>query len=193
MIPVSEPHFTDDDIRLVNECLLSGWVTTGDYIPKFEQAWAEYCGRKHGIAVANGTVALELALELLDLKPDEEVIIPSFTIISCALAVIRAGGTPVLVDCDDTWCLDQDLVEAAITPKTRAIMAVHVYGLPVASEKLQKLAASKGVPIIEDAAEGHGAAFLGKRCGSLGLLSCFSFYGNKLITTGEGGMILTDN
>lgn len=191
-IPVSTPEFTAEDAQIVNECITSGWVTTGDYIEKFETIWANACGRKYGIAVSNGTVALELALEVL-INPGDEVLIPSFTIISCAIAVLRAGGIPIPVDCDDTWCIDPNLAESMIGQKTKAIMPVHIYGVPFDVPRFLEISGTSGLPLIEDAAEAHGATFNGAPCGRFGLMSCFSFYGNKIITTGEGGMILTDD
>ena len=160
--------------------------------------WATYCGRKHGIAVSNGTVALELALSALDLPEKSEVILPSFTIVSCLEAVLRNNLTPVLVDCDPrTYCLDVDDVRRRITPRTAAIMPIHIYGHPANMEALLALARQYNLKIMEDAAEVHGAECLvngrWQRCGSFGEVSCFSFYANKNITTGEGGMVLTDD
>jgi perosamine synthetase len=155
------------------------------------------------VAVANGSVALQLAVACLDLQPGDEVILPTFTIISCATAVVYNGGIPILVDCDPrTWCMDIRQVEDKITPRTRALMPVHIYGHPVDMDPILELARKHNLAIIEDAAEVHGAEYLAgrsgphprwQRCGSFGELSCFSFYGNKLITTGEGGMVLTDD
>jgi len=184
--------------------LRTGWISSaGHFIDRFEQTWAEYCGRRFGIAVANGTVALEAAIEALDLEPGDEVILPTFTIISCAQAVIAAGAVPVLVDADPrTWCMDVAAVEARLTPRTRAIMPVHIYGHPVDMDPLVALAERHGLAIVEDAAEVHGAEYRSgwrdgegtwRRCGSFGVMSCFSFYANKIITTGEGGMVLTDD
>jgi perosamine synthetase len=147
---------------------------------------------KHGVAVTNGTAALQLAIQLLDLHPGDEVILPSFTIISCAQAITRCGGVPVLVDSDPfTWQMDVRQVEAKITPRTRAIMPVHTYGHPVDIDPLLALAERHELTVIEDAAEAHGALYKGRKCGGLGHMSVFSFYANKLITTGEGGMVLT--
>jgi perosamine synthetase len=204
MIPVNEPSLNGRSLEYVSECVRTGWVSSaGRFINEFEDQWAAYCGRKHGIAVANGTVALQLAIAALDLQPGDEVIMPSFTIISCALAVIYNGGVPVLVDSDPrSWCLDVDQVKGKITPRTRAIMPVHIYGHPVDMDPLLQLASEYGLAIIEDAAEAHGAEYLSKRgsanerwhrCGSFGTMSTFSFYANKLITTGEGGMVVTDD
>jgi perosamine synthetase len=190
-IPVNEPALGERELEYVSECIRSGWISSaGKYITAFEEAWAAYCGRRYGVAVANGTVALQLAVCLLDLEPGDEVIMPTFTIVSCALPVVLAGGVPVLVDSDpNTWTLDTEQVRAKVTPKTKAIMPVHIYGHPADMDPLLDL----GVPIIEDAAEAHGAEYRGRRCGSFGLASCFSFYANKLVTTGEGGMLLTDD
>ncbi len=204
MIPVNEPALGERELEYVSECVRTGWVSSaGRFITAFEERWAAYCGRRYGIAVSNGTAALQLAVACLGLKPGEEVILPTFTIISCALAVIHNGGVPVLVDSDPrTWCMDVQQVEQKITRRTRAIMPVHVYGHPVDMDPLLDLAEKYGLAVVEDAAEAHGAEYLSRartsrsgwrRCGSFGTLSCFSFYANKLITTGEGGMVLTDD
>ncbi len=192
MIPVNEPLLDGRELEYVSECVRTGWISSaGRFIEEFEAKWAAYCGMPYGVAVSNGTVALEVAAVCLDLQPGDEVILPTFTIISCAQAVIYAGGTPVLVDADPaTWCMDVGQVEAKITPRTRAIMPVHIYGHPVDMAPLWALAERHGLAIIEDAAEAHGATCYGRRCGGLGDLSCFSFYANKIITTGEGGMVL---
>ncbi|MES2178066.1 MAG: DegT/DnrJ/EryC1/StrS family aminotransferase [Gemmatimonadota bacterium] len=202
-IVVSDPQISESDIAAVTDALRSGWISSsGRYLTEFESAWAAYCERAHGVAVSSGTTALELAVEALGLGPGDEVIIPSFTIISCALAVVRAGATPVLVDADpDTWCLDVGQISARITSRTRAIMPVHVYGHPCDMDPLLALAEQHGIAIVEDAAEAHGAEYLSqrgntpawRRCGSFGTSSVFSFYANKLITTGEGGMIVTND
>lgn len=203
LIPANEPLLREHDLEYVTECIRTGWVSSaGRFISEFEERWAAYCGRRHGIAVSNGTVALQAAMACLGLEPSDEVIMPTFTIISCALAVIYNGGAPVLVDSDPrTWCMDMDQVKDRISPKTRAVMPVHIYGHPVDMDPLLDLADKYGLKIVEDAAEAHGAEYLTqrgisnprwRRCGSFGTLSCFSFYANKLITTGEGGMILTD-
>ena len=204
MIPVNEPLLGERELEYVAECVRTGWVSSaGRFIEAFEQGWAAYCGMRYGVAVSNGTVALQAALACLDLQPGDEVILPTFTIISCAQAVLYNGGLPVLVDCDPrTWCMDPSQVEAKITPRTRAIMPVHIYGHPVDMDPLFALAEKHGLAIVEDAAEVHGAEYLSgrngpdptwRRCGGMGHLSTFSFYANKLITTGEGGMVLTDD
>ena len=204
MILVNEPLLGEKDMAYVTECVRTGWVSSaGRFINEFEQRWASYCGRQYGVAVSNGTTALQLAVACLGLKPGDEVIMPTFTIVSCAMAVIYNGGVPMLVDSDPTtWCMDVSDVEKKITPRTRAIMPVHIYGHPVDMDPILKLADDHHLQIIEDTAEAHGAEYLSqrdtlrphwRRCGSFGTLSCFSFYANKLITTGEGGMILTDD
>ena len=177
----------------------SGWVSSaGPFLKEFEEAWAAYCGRREGVAVANGTVALETAVAALGLEPGDEVIMPTFTIVSCALAVLYAGAVPVLVDADPvTWTMDVAAAEERVGPRTRAIMPVHVYGHPARMEPLLAVAARHDLAVVEDAAEAHGAECVvdgdWRRCGSLGDASCFSFYANKLITTGEGGMVVTDD
>ena len=195
MIRVNEPLLTEDDYASVTEALRSGWISgAGPHIEAFESRWAAYCGRRHGVALVNGTVALQVAVELLDLQPGDEVIMPTFTIISCALPVVLANATPVLVDSDPrTWTMNVQQVEARITPMTRAIMVVHVYGHPVDMDPILELAQKYGIAVIEDAAEAHGAEYRGRRAGSFGDASCFSFYANKLVTTGEGGMLLLDD
>jgi perosamine synthetase len=203
MIPVNEPLLGDREIEYVTECIRTGWISSaGRFIEEFEDQWAAYCGMKYGIAVSNGTVALQTAVGCLGLEPGFQVIMPTFTIISCALAIVYGGGTPILVDCDPrTWCMDVSQVEEKITDHTRAIMPVHIYGHPVDMDPLRELADRHRLIIIEDAAEAHGAEYLAnrndapewQRCGGMGHINCFSFYANKLITTGEGGMVLTND
>lgn len=199
MIPVNEPLVGEKEIAYVTDCLRTGWISSaGKYIECFEEGWAKYCGRKYGVAVANGTVALELAVSVLDLTPGSEVILPSFTIVSCLEAVLRNNLVPVLVDCDPrTFCMDVEDVRRRITPHTVAIMPVHIYGHPVNMEAILDLAHKHDLKVIEDAAEAHGAECLinrrWMRCGSFGDVSAFSFYANKNITCGEGGMVLTDD
>jgi perosamine synthetase len=195
VIPVNEPLLGESELEYVTECVRSGWVSSsGRFIEEFEEKWAAYCGMKHGVAVSNGTTALQLAVACLDLQSGDEIIMPTFTIISCALAVLYNGGIPVLVDSEPrTWCMDVDQIEAKITPRTRAIMPVHIYGHPVDMDPVLDLAQRHGLAIIEDAAEAHGAEYKGRKCGSFGDLSCFSFYANKLVTTGEGGMVLIND
>lgn len=197
-IPVNEPLLSGREAEYVLDCVRSGWVSSaGKYIERFESGWAAYCGRRHGVAVCNGTVALELAVSALDLRPAGEVILPSFTIVSCLEAVLRNGLVPVVVDCDPlTYCMDIDAVRRAATPRTVAVMPVHIYGHPVDMEPLLDLCTEHGWRIVEDAAEAHGAECLAhgrwRRCGVFGEVSAFSFYANKNVACGEGGMVLTD-
>jgi perosamine synthetase len=204
MIPVNEPQLGERELAYVTECVCTGWISSaGRFIEEFEAQWAAFCGMRYGIAVSNGTTALQVAVRCLDLQPGDEVIMPAFTIISCALAIVDAGAVPVLVDSEPaTWCMDVSQVESRLTTRTRAIMPVHIYGHPVDMDPLLALADQHGLAIIEDAAEVHGAEYLSgrdganptwRRCGGLGHLSTFSFYANKLITTGEGGMVLTSD
>lgn len=195
MIPVSEPLLDDRALAYVQEAVRTGWISSeGRFIAEFECRWAEYCGVTHGVAVCNGTVALELAMAALALPAGSEVILPSFTIISCAAAVLRRGCRPVLVDCEpDTWCLNVTEVRRKITGKTRAIMPVHIYGHMADMNPLLELAHEFDLAIVEDAAEAHGAEYHGRRAGGIGTLGCFSFYANKIVTTGEGGMVVTND
>jgi perosamine synthetase len=204
MIPVNEPLLCERDAELVADCVRSGWISSaGKYLDAFESGWSSRCGMRHGVAMSSGTAALQVALRCQRLSPGDEVILPTFTIISCAMAILDAGATPVLVDADAaTWCMDVDRIEERITPKTRGILAVHIYGHPVDFDPLRELARRRGLWIVEDAAEAHGARYLSERrtpaaswkpCGGLGDVSIFSFYANKLVTTGEGGMLLTDD
>ena len=195
IINVNEPLFGGREIEYVVECIKTGWISSaGSFIDRFEHEWAEYCGMKHGIAVCNGTLAIELAVEVLNFPKGSEIILPSFTIISCAQAITKAGCIPVVVDCEpDTWCMDVEQVKIAISNETAAIMPVHIYGHPVDMDPIFNLAKKHNLIVIEDAAEAHGAEYKKQRCGGLGDVSCFSFFANKIITTGEGGMILTNN
>lgn len=195
VIPVSEPLISRQEIRYVRECLKTGWISSeGRFIPAFEQEFATAMGRRFGVAVNNGTNALILALRALDLPAGSEVILPTFTIISCALACIYNNLVPVFVDVDpDTWAMDPVHVAGAVGPKTKAIMAVHIYGQPADMAAIEAVANRHHLQIVEDFAEGIGSQFGGKRCGSFGSISCTSFYANKLISTGEGGMCLTDD
>lgn len=194
-IPVNQPLLDGKEKTYLAECIDTGWISSeGPFVQRFEEGMAAAVGRKHGIAVCNGTAALETAVAALELRPGDEVILPAFTIISCAAAVVRQGCIPVLVDSDPaTWNMDVAQVEAKITPRTKAIMAVHIYGLPVDMDPLLVLAGKHGLKIIEDAAQMHGQAYKGCRCGNFGDISVFSFYPNKHITTGEGGMLLTND
>lgn len=194
-IPVNEPLLNGKEKQYLNECIDTGWISSeGPFVQKFEAVFAERVRRKHGIAVTNGSAALDAAIAALELQPGDEVILPTFTIISCAAAIVRAGAVPVLVDSDPhTWNMEVDAIASQITPRTKAIMIVHIYGLPVDVEPILKLAHQHGLWVIEDAAEMHGQTYAGQPCGSFGDISTFSFYPNKHITTGEGGMIVTND
>ena len=195
MIPVNEPLLGGKELEYVTEAIQTNWISSeGRFIGQFEESFARYCGRKYAVAVNNGTSALILAVRALDLPVGSEVIMPSFTIVSCALACIYNGLVPVFVDSEpDSWNMDCALVEKVLTPRTSAIMAVHIYGHPVDMTELERIAASRSIPIIEDFAEAIGSEYFKKRCGGFGKVSCASFYANKVITTGEGGMCLTDD
>ena len=195
MIPVNEPILDGREKELLIECIESGWISSdGPFVEQFERGFADYIGVDSGIAVASGTAALETALFAAGISAGDEIIMPSFTIISCALAAIRLGAVPVLVDVEpETWNMNTADIEARITSKTKMIMTVHMYGHPVDMNPIQDIAARHGLTILEDAAQVHGAEYEGRKCGSLGHLAAFSFYANKIITTGEGGMVLTSN
>lgn len=194
-IPVNEPLLTGNEKKYLCECIDTGWISSeGPFVKEFEQKMSAAVNRKYGIAVSNGTAALEVAAQALGLGEGDEVIMPTFTIISCAMAVTKLGAVPILVDSDlYTWNMNVDEIEAKITPKTKAIMIVHLYGLPVEVDAILALAKKYDLKVIEDAAEMHGQTYKGKPCGSFGDISTFSFYPNKHITTGEGGMVVTDD
>lgn len=194
-IPVNEPLLNGNEKKYLCECIDTGWISSeGPFVKEFEQKMGDRAGRKYGIAVANGTAALEVAVQALGIGVGDEVIMPTFTIISCAMAVTKLGAIPVLVDSDiHTWNMNVDEIETRITPKTKAIMIVHMYGLPVEVDRILELAKRYDLKVIEDAAEMHGQSYRGKPCGSFGDISTFSFYPNKHITTGEGGMVVTDD
>ncbi|MBN3894912.1 MAG: DegT/DnrJ/EryC1/StrS family aminotransferase [Nostoc sp. NOS(2021)] len=194
-VPVNEPLLDGNEKKYLFECIETGWISSeGPFIKQFEEQFATRLGRKYGIAVSNGSVALDAAVAALGIGQGDEVILPTFTIISCAAAIVRAGAMPVVVDCDrHTWNMDVSQIEAKITPRTKAIMVVHIYGLPTDMEPVLALADKHGLKIIEDAAEMHGQTYKGHPCGSFGDISTFSFYPNKHITTGEGGMLVTDD
>ncbi len=195
MIPVNEPLITEKEVEYVTDALQSGWISSdGKYIKLFEEKFANYVGRKYGITVNNGTSALIIAIQALDLPKGSEIIIPSFTIISCALACVMNDLVPVFIDSDaETWNMDLDLLEEKITSQTKAIMLVHIYGHPMNMDRSLEIAKKYNLKIIEDFAEAIGSEFNGIRCGGFGDVSCASFYANKVITTGEGGMCLTND
>ncbi len=194
-IPVNEPLLNGNEKKYLYECIETGWISSeGPFVKEFEEKISSAFGRKYGIAVSSGTAALEVAVQALGIQKGDEVIMPAFTIISCAMAVTKLGAVPVLVDSDmHTWNMNVDEIEAKITPKTKAIMIVHLYGLPVEVDQILALAEKYRLKVIEDAAEMHGQTYKGRPCGSFGDISTFSFYSNKHITTGEGGMVVTDD
>ncbi len=195
MIPVNEPLLRGREKELLAKCIETGWISSdGPFVKEFENKFASYIGCDYGVSVCNGTAALETALFAAGVSKGDEVIMPAFTIISCALAVIRLGAIPVLVDAEaDTWNMDVSQIEKCITKKTKAIMPVHIYGHPVDMDPLLSIAQKHDLVVVEDAAEVHGAEYKGRKCGSLGHISAWSFYANKIITTGEGGMVLTSD
>jgi perosamine synthetase len=195
MIPVNEPLLNGNEKKYLNECIDTGWISSeGPFVKRFEDEMALYIGRKYATSCANGSAALDIAIKALELQNGDEVIMPSFTIISCAQSLVTQGIKPVLVDSDfETFNMKVEDIEAKITAKTKAIMIVHIYGLCVDVDAVLELAKKYNLKVIEDAAEVHGQEYNGKKCGSFGDISIFSFYPNKHITTGEGGMILTDS
>jgi perosamine synthetase len=194
-IPVAEPALVGNEREYVLDCLDSTWISSsGKYIDEFERSFADFCGVSHAISCSNGTVALHLALLALGIGPGDEVIVPTLTYVASANAVMYCGATPVIVDSEaESWNLDPACVAEAITARTKAIMAVHLYGHPADMDPLVDLARSRKIALVEDAAEAHGAHYRGRTVGSIGDVSTFSFYGNKIITTGEGGAVVTDD
>jgi len=194
-IPIAEPDLAGNEERYVVECIRTGWISSkGKFVEEFEERFASYVGVKHAIAVSSGTTALHLAVAALDLKPGDEVIMPTFTMIACANVARYMGAKPVLVDSEpSTWNVDPSKIEEKITERTKAIMAVHIYGHPSDMDPIVKVAKNYGLYVIEDAAEAHGAEYKGRKVGSIGDIGCFSFYANKIITTGEGGMVVTND
>jgi perosamine synthetase len=195
MIPVNRPALDGNEKRYLIECIESGWISSeGPFVKTLEAGFSEFTGCKYGIAVCNGSFAIDLALAALRIGPGDEVILPSFTIISCAAAVVRAGAVPIVVDSDaNSWNFDPALIGDKITSRTKAIMPVHIYGLPVDMDPVLELATKHNLFVIEDAAEQHGQTYKGRKVGSLGDIATVSFYPNKHVTTGEGGMVLTSD
>lgn len=200
MIPVNEPLLDGNERRYLNECIDQRWISSGGpFVQRLERDFGAYLGLPPGVAVCNGTASLETALYGLGVGEGDEVIMPSFTIISCALATLRLGATPVLVDIEpETWCMDVAQLEAAVSPRTKVVMPVHIYGHPVDMDPLMAIARARGVRVLEDAAEVHGAEYRSEaaggkwlKCGTIGDAASFSFYANKIVTTGEGGMVLS--
>jgi len=195
MVPVNEPLLNGNEKKYLNECIDTGWISSeGPFIKRFESDMAGYVDRKYATACANGSAALDIAVKALELKEGDEVIMPSFTIISCAQSLVTQGIKPVLVDSDlKTFNMIAEDIETKITPKTKAIMIVHIFGLSADVDPILALAKKYNLKVIEDAAQMHGQEYKGKKCGSFGDISTFSFYPNKQITTGEGGMVLTND
>jgi perosamine synthetase len=194
-IPVCEPFLNGNEHKYVTDCLRTGWISSsGKYVKAFEESFAAYCGVKYAVAVTNGTVALHLALVATDIKQGDEVIIPNFTMIASAFSVCYTGATPVFVEADsDTWNLDVNKIEEKITQRTKAIMPVSIFGQPCDMDKIWELASKYKLNIIEDAAESHGAVYKGRKTGSLADITAFSFFANKNLTTGEGGIVVTND
>jgi len=193
-IPIANPTFLGNELTYVTECILSGWVSSaGEFVTNFEKMFAKFCGTKYAIATSNGTTALHLALLAYNIGIGDEVIVPTLSFIATANAVTYTGAKPVFVDSElETWNINPNLIEQAITEKTKAIIPVHLYGHPANLDPILKIAKRHGLAVIEDAAEAHGALYKGRRVGSIGNIGTFSFYGNKMITTGEGGMVVTN-
>jgi perosamine synthetase len=194
-IPVAEPYISEKEEKLVLDCIKSGWISSrGNFVKEFEEKFSSYIGTKYGIAVSSGTAALHLAITALDIKQGDEVILPAFTSISSANAIRYTGAKPVLVDSEThTWNIDPNKIEEKITNRTKTIMVVHIYGHPADMDPIIRIAKKYNLYIIEDAAEAHGAEYKGRKVGGIGDIGCFSFYANKIITTGEGGMVLTND
>jgi perosamine synthetase len=195
VIPVFAPWLGDNVRRYVLDCVDSGWISSlGEYVPRFEREFATFCEASHAVACANGTTALHLALATLGIGPGDEVLVPDLTFVATANVVRYTGATPVLVDVDPaTWTLDPDQARRKVGPRTRAIIPVHLYGHPVDLDPVLELGRAHGLEIVEDAAEAHGARYRGRSVGAIGRVGAFSFYGNKILTTGEGGMLVTND
>lgn len=194
-IPVNEPLLNGNEKKYLCECIDTGWISSeGPFVRRFEEMMCATVKRKHGIAVTNGTTALEIAMQAIGISEGDEVIMPTFTIISCAMSVTKLGAVPVFVDSDpDTWNMDINEIESKINERTKAVLVVHLYGLPVEMDKVLSLADKYHLKVVEDAAEMHGQMYKGSPCGSFGDISTFSFYPNKHVTTGEGGMVVTND
>lgn len=195
MIPISEPNIGEKERAYVLDAVQSGWVSSlGYYVEKFENDFARYCDVRYGASTSNGTVALHLALAALKIGPGDEVLLPDFTFAATANAVLYTGAVPVFVDSEhDTWNIDARLIEARITNRTKAIIPVHIYGHPCDMDPILALAKKYKLFVIEDAAEAHGAEYKGRKVGNFSDIACFSFYGNKTVTTGEGGICITND
>lgn len=195
VVPVNEPFVGDEEKKLVNECLSTGWISSaGRFIGEFERSFAEYCECKFGVATTSGTTAIHLALKSLGVGPGDEVLVPSFTMAGSIYPIVQCGAVPVFIDSDLETCnlLLDDLVKK-ITPRTKAIEVVHIYGHPVDMDPILEIAREKNLWVVEDAAEAHGALYKGRKAGGIGHVGCFSFYANKIVTTGEGGMVVSSD
>ncbi len=194
-ISLAQPQLNGNEYKYLMDAFLSTWISsTGKYIQRFEESFSEYCGVKYGVATSNGTTALHLALTALGIGKGDEVIVPDITFAATINAVLYTGATPVIVDIEeDSWCIDPDEIQKAVTPRTKAVIPVHIYGQPCDMEKICSIAQENNLYIVEDCAEAHGAEWGNKKVGSFGIISCFSFFGNKVVTTGEGGMCITDS
>ena len=195
MIPIAEPSLGEEEFQNVIEAVKSGWISSkGKFIAEFEQNFAQYCSRKYGVATSNGTVALHLALKTIGITKDDEVIVPDLAFVAVANVVTYCSAKPVFVDSHpEYWCIDPEKIEDKITKNTKAIIPVHLYGNPCDMDWIMDIAKDYNLHVVEDAAEAHGTSYKNKKVGSFGDISCFSFYGNKVMTTGEGGMCLTND
>jgi len=195
MIPVCVPLLGEKELEYVVDCIKTNWISSkGKYVKEFENKFAEYCNCKYGITTTSGTTAIHLALASIGIKKGDEVIVPSFTMIGSVFPIIYCGAKPVFVDAEsETWNINTDQIEEKINERTKAIIPVHIYGHPCNMDKIVKLAEEYSLYVIEDAAEAHGAEYAGKKTGGLGDIGCFSFYANKIITCGEGGMVVTND
>lgn len=194
-VSLAQPRLNGNEYKYLMDAFFSTWISsTGKYITSFEERFSKYCGVKFGVATSNGTTALHLALAALGIGAGDEVIVPDITFAATINAVIYTGATPVIVDIEEkSWCIDPDEIEKAITPKTRAVIPVHIYGQPCDMGRICEIAKKNSLYVIEDCAEAHGAEWENRKVGSFGIISCFSFFGNKVITTGEGGMCITND
>jgi perosamine synthetase len=192
---VCVPLLKGKELEYLKDCIDSNWISSkGHYVDEFEKKFSQYCNCKYGITTTNGTSSIHLALESIGLKKGDEVIVPAFTMISSVFPIIYCGAKPVLVDADpETWTIDANHIEEKISEKTKAIIPVHIYGHPCNMDQILKVAKKHGLNVIEDAAEAHGAEYKGKKTGGIGDIGCFSFYANKIITCGEGGMMVTND
>ncbi len=194
-IPMSIPDVSGREEEYLRECISSGWVSSlGRFVERFEADFSQFCDQQFGVSVNSGTAAIHLALRAMGIGPGDEVIVPALTFASSVNCVLYQGATPVFIDCQaDCWNLDPAELETLITDRTAAIMPVHLYGKPCDMDAIMEVAARHNIPVVEDCAEAHGARYRGKPVGSFGVIGCFSFYGNKILTTGEGGMCVTSD